>query len=485
MERCGTGPRRRSIRNRGARVQRITLGALMMSALLLAGCGGGLGSFTPRAANQTAPASSARHFKSLRDGVAAGDLRLACGPVGAGRARCSAVVLTAGGAAAATAPVAPAVGPALPAGYGPADLQSAYHLTEAAENGGDDALIAIVDAFDDPHAERDLAVYRARFGLPPCTTANRCFQKVNQDGRARPMPAVPTGDTVGWTVETSLDLDMVSANCPRCRILLVEANDDNLSNLGTAVNEAAEMGANAISNSYVALESATDPLPLAAGGVLPYYVHPNVAVVAGAGDFDFAFSGPTLGPLIPAAFPTVVTVGGTQLIRDPSSPRGWQESAWDGTGSGCSAYEAMPPWEQADPACVGSSTDSAGRTTTFPSRIYADVAYVASAFTGVAVHDTDGQLVPTGWGVVGGTSVGAPAIAAIYGLAGYARSEGDAADRAGGLPFPAAKLYRSKRALFDITTGSNGLCSPAFLCTAGPGYDGPTGNGTPNGIGAF
>ncbi len=459
----------------------MTLGTLMMSALFLAGCGGGLVSVAPRAANQTAPSSGARHFKSLRDGLAAGDLKPACGPVGVGRARCSAVVLTTGASAAvAAAPLSPAVAPALPAGYGPADLQSAYHLTEAARNNGDDALIAIVDAFDDPHAERDLTVYRARFGLPPCTTANHCFQKVNQQGRAHPMPSLPTADLAGWTVETSLDLDMVSANCPRCRILLLESNDDNLSNLGTAVNEAAEMGANAISNSYVALESPTDPLRVADGGVLPYYVHPGVAVVAGAGDFDFAFFGPSLGPLVPAAFPTVVTVGGTQLVRDPTSSRGWQESAWDGTGSGCSAYEAMPPWQTADPSCVGAVTDSAGNTTTFPSRIYGDVAYVGSPFTGVAVYDTDGQLGTTGWGVVGGTSVGAPAIAAIYGLSGYGRSE-----RGDDLRFPAAKLYRVKRGLFDITTGSNGLCTVAFLCNAGPGYDAPSGNGTPNGIGAF
>jgi hypothetical protein len=463
----------------------MTLGTLMMSALILAGCGGGMGSFTPRAADHTTPASGARQLKTFRAGLAAGDFKPACAPAGARRARCSAVVLTASGAAAA-APLGPTAASALPAGYSPAELQAAYRLTAAAKTKGDDALIAIVDAFDDPHAERDLAVYRARYGLPPCTTANRCFQKVNQAGRSLPMPAVPTGLAIGWTVETALDLDMVSANCPRCRILLVEANDDFLNNLGTAVNTAANMGAVAISNSYVAQESPTDPLAIAAGGVLPYYVHPNVAVVAGAGDFNFAFSGPVLGPLIPAAFPTVVTVGGTQLVRDADSPRGWSESAWDGTGSGCSAFEAMPPWQTSTPNCTGSLTDSAGTTTTFPSRIYGDVAYVASPYTGVAVYESDGQLGTTNWGVFGGTSVGAPAIAAIYGLSGYGQSERSAEDEnAGEFPFPAAKLYRARHALFDITTGTNGLCSPTFLCTAGPGYDGPTGNGTPNGIGAF
>jgi hypothetical protein len=475
-------------------VQRLTLGTLMMSALFLAGCGGGTGSVTPRASNQTTPAAAGRHTKTLRDGLAAGDLRPLCGPVGSRRARCMSYALTESGLAAAPLVASRTTlgkGHFAPQGYGPDDLQAAYSLTKAAKSNGFGAVVAIVDAFDDPQAEHDLAVYRAQYGLPPCTSANRCFQKVNQDGRPRPLPPAPTADASGWTAETSLDLDMVSANCPNCRILLVESNDDYLNNLGTAVNAAANLGAVAISNSYAAQESSTDPAPIAQGGLLPYYVHPHVAVVVASGDYGYAFSGNSYGALIPAAFPSVVAVGGTELTPNPHSKRGWDEAAWDGTGSGCSAYEAMPPWQQADPNCVGSGTDSAGNAQTFSSRIYGDVAYDASAYTGVAVYDSNGQFGTNGWGVLGGTSVASPAIAAIYGLAGYgapggildvlSRHERDERE----YPFPAQKLYESKGSLFDIAGGTNGDCSAGYLCTARPGFDGPTGNGTPNGIGAF
>jgi subtilase family serine protease len=454
-------------------VQRLTLGTLMTSALVLAGCGGGTGSLMPHAVVQHAPAAAERRMKSLRDGLAAGEIKPLCGAFAPGRARCAGYILTASGAAASAV--------AAPPGYGPADLQSAYGLTAAARSGGEDSVIAVVDAFDNPRAERDLAVYRARYGLSPCTTANRCFRKVNQAGKNGPLPPLPTPDAVGWLTESSLDLDMISANCPKCRILLVESNDDFMNNLGAAVDTAAELGAPVISNSYVAQEQSTDPAPVAQGGLLAHYVHPNVAIVAASGDFGYAFSGWSFGALIPAAFPTVVAVGGTQLWRDPSTSRGWSESAWDGTGSGCSAFEPLARWQRADPNCVGTFTDASGNTTTFPSRMYGDVAYVSSAYTGVAVYDSNPQSGTNGWGVLGGTSVAAPAIAAIYGLSGYGTSDREDDE----LRFPARKLYAAKRALFDITSGSNGLCAGAYLCTAGAGYDGPTGNGTPNGIGAF
>ncbi|MEA2719263.1 MAG: hypothetical protein QOJ39_1127 [Candidatus Eremiobacteraeota bacterium] len=466
----------------------MTLGTLMMSALFLAGCGGGSGALTPHAGVQTATAPAGRQLKSLRDGLAAGDFKAACGAFAPGRARCVSYVLTPSGAAAAgldtpLRAMQSAGNTAPPAGYGPADLQSAYGLTAAARNNGSNAVIAIVDAFDNPRAEQDLAVYRARFGLPPCTTANRCFKKVNQNGRAAPLPPPATGDAGGWMVESSLDLDMVSANCPKCKILLVESTDDFMNNLGTAVNAAAALGATSISNSYVAQESSTDMLPPSQDGVLSYYVHPGIAVVAGSGDFNYMFSGPSYGALIPAAFPSVVAAGGTELRPDARTLRGWSETAWDGTGSGCSSIEPMPPWQTADPNCSGMYTSSSGRSTFYPTRIYGDVAYVSSTYTGVAVYDSQNDFSPNGWGVVGGTSVASPAIAAIYGLAGYGtdQSRGEDDDNA----FPARKLYRTKQALFDITRGSNGDCTPAFLCTARAGYDAPTGNGSPNGIGAF
>src|SRR5213079_2813892 len=125
-------------------------------------------------------------------------------------------------------------------GYHPSDLQSAYNLPSA--TGGSGQTVAIVDAYDDPTAEADLGVYRAQFGLGACTTANGCFRKVDQNGGTN----YPRANG-GWAQEISLDLDMVSAVCPNCKILLVEATSNSFANLAAAVDRAAILGANAIS----------------------------------------------------------------------------------------------------------------------------------------------------------------------------------------------------------------------------------------------
>src|SRR5256886_3548461 len=204
---------------------------------------------------------------------------------------------------------------ATPAGYGPADLRSAYNLTTSGSSG---QTIAIVDAFDDPNAESDLAVYRSQFGLPPCTTANGCFRKVDQNGGTH----YPRRNT-GWAEEISLDLDMVSAICANCHILLVEATTNSLNNLGTAVNRAATMGANAISNSYGGADASD-----ASFGA--FYNHPGIAVTASSGDSGF-------GAQYPATSHFVTAVGGTHLTIGGGS-RGWTETVWSGAGSGCSAF---------------------------------------------------------------------------------------------------------------------------------------------------
>jgi hypothetical protein len=156
---------------------------------------------------------------------------------------------------------------AAPSGYGPADLRSAYNLPA---DGGSGQTVAVIDAYDDPVAESDLAVYRKQYGLPPCTTANGCFRKVAQNGSTR----YPATD-YGWAEEISLDLDMVSATCPDCHILLVEATDDSIQNLGTAVDEAVKLGAKYVSNSYAGPED-----PQETSWDSAYYDHPGVAVVA-------------------------------------------------------------------------------------------------------------------------------------------------------------------------------------------------------------
>jgi subtilase family serine protease len=296
-----------------------------------------------------------------------------------------------------------------------------------------------VDAFDDPNAESDLAQYRANFGLPACTTANGCFRKVNQNGGT----LAPVPD-VGWAEEISLDLDMVSAVCPLCHILLVEGTTNSFANLGAAVNRAATLQANAISNSYGGGDASD-----ASNG--RFYNHPGIAVTASSGDAGF-------GVEYPASSQFVVAVGGTSLVRSTST-RGWSETVWAGAGSGCSRFNTAIP---------SASTFNTGCAR----RAVADVSAVADPNTGVAVFDTFG----TGgtWFVFGGTSVAAPIIAAVYGLAGNSGSI-DAND------FP----YQHSTSLFDVTAGSNGSCSPTQLCRARVGWDGPTGLGTPNGTGAF
>ena len=322
----------------------------------------------------------------------------------------------------------------LVSGLTPANLQSAYKLGA----GGSGQTVAIVDAQDDPNAEKDLATYRSNFGLPACTTANGCFKKVNQTGGT----TYPTGDT-GWSEEISLDVDMVSAICPSCHILLVEATSASYANLGTAVNEAVKLGATAVSNSYGGGESSAET------SYDTYYNHPNVAITVSSGDSGY-------GVEYPAASRYVTAVGGTSL-KTSSTTRGWTETAWSGAGSGCSAYEAKPTWQK-DTSCTR--------------RTVADVSAVADPATGVAVYDTYGE---SGWLVFGGTSVASPIVASVYALAG----------NFSGTSIPASLAYSHTGNLFDVTSGSNGSCGGTYLCTAKAGYDGPTGLGTPNGTGAF
>ena len=326
-----------------------------------------------------------------------------------------------------------------PPGYGPADFQSAYNLPSATAGSGQ--TVAIVDAGDDPTAEADLAVYRAQYGLPPCTTANGCFEKVNQQGQQGNYP--PVDGT--WPIEESLDVDMVSAICPLCRIILVEANSSVGGDLFTAEDEAVTLGAKYVSDSWLVQEQRAERT------VDYYFNHPGVAITAASGDSGYQVN-------YPAVSPYVTAVGGTSLTQDSSVSRGWAETAWGGTGSGCSLYEPKPFWQH-DSGC-------AKRTTS-------DVSADADPSTGAAVYVTSGG--EDGWRKIGGTSEATPIIAAVYALAGA-----PAADS-----YPASYPYADSSALNDVTAGSNGTCKPAYLCTAGPGYDGPTGLGTPDGVAAF
>lgn len=349
--------------------------------------------------------------------------------------------------------VTPAITSA-PTGYGPADLRDAYHLAGARSNG---RTVAVVEAMDDPNAESDLAVYRAAYDLAPCTAANGCFAKVNQGGQSAPLPAAD----VGWSEEISLDLDMVSAICPDCHILLVEADSPSPADVAIAEDTAAATrGVVAISNSFGGAE---DSMSRAAD---THFNHPGVAITASSGDTGY-------GVNWPASSRYVTAVGGTTLSRADNA-RGWIETTWSGAGSGCSASEPKP-WWQHDTGCAN--------------RTVADVAAVADPATGVAIYDTYNtcgsgvycdELIRLGlaqgldgWVQVGGTSVAAPIIAGVYALAGNTKSINGA-----------SYVYGHPSALFDIMSGTNGDCG-TYLCTAGAGYDGPTGMGSPNGTGGF
>jgi subtilase family serine protease len=358
-----------------------------------------------------------------------------CGPAAADAARCFAHVVT-------DAKGNPAV-TSTPAGYGPSQLVSAYGLPALpapqsawSSNG---QTVALVDAYDDPHAESDLATYRSTFGLPPCSTSNGCFSKVNQSGTTSPLPR---GNN-GWAQEISLDLDMVSATCPQCKILLVEASSNSGLNLYTAENTAAAAHATEISNSWGGGEYSGET-----SDEQTYFKHPGIAITVSSGDNGY-------GTEFPASSQYVTAVGGTSL-SPAGNARSWSETAWSGAGSGCSAYIAKPSW-QTSPLCA--------------KRTVADVSADADPNTGVSVYDT---YHTSGWLVFGGTSVASPIVASVYALAGNAST----------LTYGSSP-YSHTSSLWDITSGSNGSCGGTYLCTAGSGYDGPTGLGTPDGVGAF
>jgi hypothetical protein len=396
------------------------------------------------AASHVTPMRPAAPYPFVRPQLPAGQ-RYACpAPTRAGQMTCMSIVQT-------MPRPAGQAGAAAFRGYGPSDLRKAYGLMTAAARRGRGVTVAIVDGFNDPRAAVDLAHYRRLFHLPPCGVASGCLRIVNENGGSR-LP-IPDRD---WATEESLDLDMVSAICPRCHILLVEAKFPDVVDLGIAVDTAVRMGARYVSNSYGGPEIGGQD------AFSQYFNHPGAAIGFAAGDFGYALG-------FPADLPYVTAVGGTSLKRT-SGGRGFTESVWGsatgpyGTGSGCSAIEPKPSWQRVD------ATEPAGCL----NRTMNDVAAVADPQTGVAVIDT--YLRP-GRMILGGTSVSAPIVTSVYALAG----------RPTPATYPAEYPYLHASHLFPVTSGVNGQCEPnrQYLCSGEPGYDAPTGLGTPDGIAAF
>lgn len=316
-------------------------------------------------------------------------------------------------------------------GFNAADIQGAYNLKGLQSNG---RTVAIVDAFGYPTLASDLNKFRQNNGLPPCTKSNGCLKVMGQDG-GKP----PSGSDSGWDLEQALDLDMVSAACPDCKIVMVESNNNTFGSIEKAVNTAArQRGVVAISNSYGGGD----------GGNRPAYNHPGIAITASTGDSGFQ------GGLYPASDTHVIAVGGTSVFKDTSN-RGFHERAWGGAGSGCSSRNKAPDYQQGVRTTCG-SRDAA-----------ADVSGAADPSNGGLRVVYNGNTVQ-----VGGTSESAPLIAAVYALSG--RTSG----------YPGKFPYANRNKLYDVKAGSNGSCGSP-LCSAGQGWDGPTGLGTPNGVAGF
>ncbi len=438
---CGRSPRT-------GRLHRLGLAAALAAAAAWALAAATPGSATTPTASHPPPQVAAA---ARAAGSGAPAVRAACPPAPR-QARCYALYAPQTTVNAAIAAQAAgrrvAAGATTPAGWGAKAIESAYKLPMTRSP---HATVAVVDAYSTPHLASDLGVYRKQYGLPACTTATGCLRIVNQQGKRSPLPPA---DPTGWGVEETLDVAMVSAACPRCKILVVEAAQPSFADLAAAEDTAARLGAVAISNSYGARESGFTQAYASA------YHHPGHVIVASSGDSGFTAAS------FPANLATVTATGGTQL-SPASNPRGWAETVWHNpfgaSGSGCSAYVAKPAWQH-DPHC--------------PGRTAADVAALA---WNIPVYDSSLPTVFGGpWLSVGGTSTSSPLIAAVYALAG------NAATAAPGYP------YAHPGALFDITTGNNdtftgtgAACGYDYLCVAKKGYDAPTGLGTPNGTAAF
>jgi hypothetical protein len=394
-------------------------------------------------------------------------------------------------------------------GLRPQDLHSAYFSGEVPDApASEPQTIALVDAYDDPNAEADLKVYDKEFALgelPKCTTGevSNCFEKVNQNGKAAPLPSAEGEEAEGWALESATDIEVAHAVCRNCRIMLVEANSAEYTDLEAAENTAVTLGATEVSNSW-------------GGGEPPFdsgaFQHSGTVITAAAGDNGYlnwteaeeAKSGYFAGADYPASSPHVVAVGGTKLTLSGGARQSetvWNdgEEASGAAGGGCSERFTAQPWQREVPDWASVSCDVGGAS----KRAVADVSADADPLTGVAVYDSvpypeeGGSTTVLDWVSIGGTSVASPIIASMFALAGGAHK----------VEYPAQTLYShlGSKLLYDVTEGGNGRCDGVYLtcsgsmsplsaldcgqgtliCNAAPGYDGPTGVGTPNGIAAF
>src|SRR2546426_5990537 len=331
-----------------------------------------------------------------------------------------------------------------PVGLTPVQIGHAYGFDQLSCYGtsscGSGQTIAIVDAYDDPNIESDLATFSAQYGLPSCTTTNGCFTKATPQG-------LPKANT-NWALEESLDVEWAHAMAPGAKIILVETQDSFLSSLLSAVDYAARQpNVHQVSMSWVTSEFS---------GESSYDYHFNVAgvsFIASSGDSGAGVS-------FPAASSYVVSVGGTTL-NVQTSGKVLSETAWSGGGGGVSLYESRPSYQ------TGFNSNSG--------RGVPDVSYVADPNTGVSIYDSFGY---GGWNQVGGTSVGAPQWAAITAIVNSGGGQlSSASFWTNTALYNAATGPANSTNYRDITSGSNGNCG--VTCNTGPSYDFVTGVGSP------
>lgn len=390
-------------------------------------------------------------------------------------------------------------------GLTPAELAGVYGYDPS--SGGSGQTIAIVDAYDDPNIESDLATFDAEYGIASCTKEDGCFTKVSQTGSTTELPPA---DTTGWSVEIALDVEMAHSTCPNCKILLVEAESESFKDLSAAVAEAVSLEATEISNSYGGPEGELGSLESAA------YNHPGVVIAAATGDYGYdgwtsyvnEGEAPPERPDIPASLPSVVAVGGTTLNLDPAGKRE-SETVWNGnglfdesfflegaTGGGCSRLFTAQTWQRDAPGFAATGCGS--------KRLAADVSADANPYTGFDIYDSydcgeecEAYGAGEGWLTIGGTSLATPLVTSLYALAGGSN----------GVSYPSLTLYGhlgEPSSLYDVTEGGNGFCDDdgfacganeifganvdcegTTACNAAPGFDGPSGVGTPNGLSLF
>ncbi|AHI00131.1 S8 family serine peptidase [Kutzneria viridogrisea] len=379
---------------------------------------------------------------------------------------------------------------ATPAGLGPDDLARAFALPEDPGKAG---TVGIVTVADDPNLESDLATYRSQYNLPPCTTANGCLTVVGKDGGPRP---APTANLPGlnqlaqsYTMETMLDVEMTSAACPRCKIVVVEQPIDLIAlgagqlglpqaaaqNEATAVNTAIRLGANAVSISYF-IGNGRQPNILTSGALAESLYHPGVAIVEASGDYGFLGTA-AADQNWPQELPWVISAGGVELTSADGG-RTFDKKAWGkvevtgkymASSSGCATM--LPP-ANGQPSAVSALCGG--------HRAASDISAAATnlAFYLTYLPATGG---PGGWGIALGTSASSPYIAGLYARAGTAGVDG-----------PNTLYQAPAGAIEDVTSGSNTQTgaagckdAPVALCVSGPGWDGPTGLGVPHGLGAF